>query len=189
MMNPEVLLSEQQIQQKVAEMGAAISRVFGQRLVHLVGLLDNGFMFMADLARHLTCPVVCQFVKLETHDVMEDGRERRLLVYTPNLDVQGQDLLLVDCVLQTGVTLDHLMQQFRAKGASSVRTAVLIDKKDERRVALEPDFAGFQMQGRFLVGYGMGHQELYRNLPYVGAQAVSSNEKTPAATAAGEAKD
>ncbi len=186
---PEVLLSEQQIQQKVAEMGAAISQTYGQRTLHVIGLLDNGFMFMADLARRLTCPTICQFVKLEAHDVTEDGRERRLIIYTPHLDVRGQDLLLVDCVLHTGITLDHLIQQFRAKGASSIRIAVLIDKNDERRVELHPDFFGFQLQGHYLVGYGLGHQELYRNLPYVGIPAIRAADRAPAATAAGEAKD
>lgn len=185
---PQVLLSEQQIQEKVAEMGAAISRHYGDRPVHVVGLLDNGFMFHADLVRRLTCPVICQFVKLETRDVTEDGHERRLVIYTPKLEVRGKDILLVDCVLHTAVTLDHLIQQFVAKGARSVKTAVLIDKNDERRVPLDPDFCGFQLQGKFLVGYGLGHQELLRNLPYVGTAAAAA-EQAPVATAAGERKD
>ena len=189
MAKPEVLLSEEQIQQKVAEMGAAISQFYGQKKVHVVGLLDNGFIFMADLARRLTCPAVCQFVKMETHDVTEGGHERRLVVYTPHLEVRNQDLLLVDCVLHTGVTLDHLIQQFRAKGAASIRTAVLIDKNDERHVELAPDFAGFQLHGRFLVGYGLGYEELYRNLPYVGTYGAGPAGKSPAATAAGDGKD
>lgn len=172
----DVILSEAQIQQKVAEMAAAISKVYGQRTLHVIGLLDNGFMFMADLARRLTCPVVCQFVKLETHDVMENGHERRQVIYTPRLEPRGKDLLLVDCLLHTGVTLEHLMQQFVAKGARSIKIAVLVDKTDERRVPLEPDFFGFQMQAEYMVGYGLGHDELYRNLPYIGRFAVSGAE-------------
>ena len=183
----EVLLSEEQIQKKVAEVAEAISQAYGQQTVHVICLLENGFLFMADLVRRLSCPVVCQFVKVEMRDVMESGHERRLVVYTPGLEVQGQHLLLVDCVLHTGVTLDHLIQQFLAKGAASVRTAVLVDKTDERRVALDPDFAGFQMQGRFLVGYGMGHGEHYRNLPYVGTLSKEKTEESPAVSAAGKA--
>jgi hypoxanthine phosphoribosyltransferase len=187
MSSPEILLSEEQIQQKVAELAAAVVRHYGNpaQPVHIVCLLDNGFMFMADLIRRLPFPVICQFVKLETRDVTEDGHERRLVIYTPHIDVRGKDLLLVDCVLHTAITLDHLIQQFVAKGARSVKTAVLIDKTDERRVALDPDFAGFQLQGRFLVGYGLGHQEQYRNLPYVGSLAGAMTQ-APATAAAGE---
>ena len=181
----EVLLSEEQIQQKVSELAATISQTYGQRTVHVVALLENGFMFMPDLVRQLTCPVVCQFVKVEMTDVVEQGHERRVVVHTPKLEVRGQDLLLADCVLHTGITLDHLVQQFLAKGAASVKTAVLVDKIDERRVALEPDFAGFQMQGRFLVGYGMGHREQYRNLPYVGTLTKEEAKESSAVSAAG----
>ena len=184
----EVLLTEQQIQQKVAEIAAAISAAYGERTLHVICLLDNGFMFTADLSRRLTCPVICQFVRLETHDVVEDGHERRLVVYTTQLQVRGEHLLLVDSVLHTGVTLDHLIQQFRAKGAASVKTAVLVDKTDERRVALDPDFSGFQMRGRFLVGYGMGYGLLYRNLPYVGAVEAPA-EQSSTVSAASEGKD
>ena len=182
----EVLLSEEQIQQKVSEMAAAISQAYGQRTVHVVALLENGFLFMADLVRRLTCPVVCQFVKVEMSDVMEHGHERRVVVHTPKLEVQGQDLLLADSVLHTGITLDHLVQQFLAKGAASVKTAVLVDKIDERRVALDPDFSGFQMQGRFLVGYGMGYREQYRNLPYVGTLTGDEAKESSAVSSAGK---
>lgn len=172
----EVLLSEDQIQEKVAGMAEAISRAYGQRTVHLVGLLENSFIFMADLVRKLTCPVACHFTKLEMKDVVENGHERRLIAYTPPVEVTGRDILVVDCVLQTGVTHDHLMQQFVTKGASSVKLAVLIDKSDERHVSLQPDFYGFQLQGHFLVGYGMGFRDQYRNLSYVGTLKRSAEE-------------
>lgn len=179
----EVVLSEEQIQQKVAEMAAAISKAYGQRTLHVVCLLENAFLFMADLVRRLTCPVVCRFVKLEIKDVVEDGHERRVVVYTPRIEVKGRDLLLVDCVLHTGITLEHLIQQFHAKGAASVKIAVLLDKTDERRVPLEPDYSGFKNQSGFLIGYGMGHCDLYRNLPYVG---TLKEEASPAVSGAGE---
>jgi hypoxanthine phosphoribosyltransferase len=164
---PEVVLSEEQIRKRVAELGVEISAQASGPL-HVIAVLDNGFMFMSDLIRHLACPVVCLFIKMETHDLVEDGHERRHILYTPMVDIRGKDVLLVDAVLHTGITLDHLIQQFLAKGAGRVRTAVLIDKPEDRRVDYQPNFWGFQVQGRFLVGYGLGYQETYRNLPYVG---------------------
>lgn len=170
---PAVLLSEEQIRQKVAELGRQIAAIEPGRVLHMVAVLDNGFMFMCDLVRHLDRPVACHFVKMETRDTVEDGHERRHVLYTPSLEVEGKDIVLVDAILHTGITLDHLIQQFLAKKAHSVRTAVLIDKPEERRLNMEPDFWGFRVQGRFLVGYGLGHQDLYRNLPYVGELATS----------------
>lgn len=168
----EILLTKEQIQQKVGEMAAAISQMYAGRDLHLVGVLDNAFMFVADLVRGITCPVRCSLVRAEMRDVIEAGHERRLIAYTPSLDVKGQDVLLVDCVLQTGVTQEHLIEQFRAKGAASVRSAALIDKSDERRVPLEADFVGFKVQAPFLVGYGMGDGTRHRNLPYVATVKV-----------------
>lgn len=180
----EILLSEQQIQQKVSELATAISQIYGQRTVHVVGLLDNAFIFTADLVRRLTCPVMCSLVRVEMRDVVENGYDRRLIAHTPILEVKGQDVLVVNCVLHTGVTQEHLIQQFLAKGAASVRSAVLINKCDERRVPLQPDFAGFEVQARFLVGYGMGEGDLYRNLPYIGKMAAGPAREPQAVPAA-----
>lgn len=166
--SPEVLLTEEQIREKVAEMAGKISAANKGRPLHVVAILENGFMFMGDLVRRMSGPVVCQFVKMETVDRVENGKERRDIIYTPSLDVEGKDILLVDAILQTGITLDHLVQQFLVKKARSVKTAVLIDRPEERRVDMEPDFWGFRLAGRFLVGYGLGYRDLYRNLPYVG---------------------
>ena len=162
-----VVLTEEQIRTKVAELGAQISADAKGRTQNVVAVLDNGFMMMADLVRHLSCPVVCQFVKLETRDTVEDGHERREIFYTPLGEIKDQDFLLVDAVLHTGITLEHLVNQLQSKGARAVKTAVLIDKPEERRVSLQADYWGFQIKGHYLVGYGLGHQELYRNLPHV----------------------
>jgi len=163
----QVLLSEEQIRKRVAEMAAQISADAGDHTLMVVAVLDNGFVFMSDLVRRMTCPVICQFVTMETRDTIEDGHQRRNVVYTPLVDLAGKDVLLVDAILQTGVTLEHLVQQLLAKGARSVKTAVLIDKPEERRVAMKPDYSGFAIEGKFLVGYGLGHRNLCRNLPYV----------------------
>jgi len=172
----EILLTEEQIQQRVGEMGAAISQAYAGRQLHLVGLLDNAFMFVADLIRRISCPVSCSLVYVDIRDVVENGNERRLISHHPSVDVSGRDVLLVDCILHTGVTQEHLIQQFLVKGAASVSTAVLIDKSSERRVPLEPEFVGFKVDAPFLVGYGMGAGNRYRNLPYVARMAPKAAE-------------
>jgi len=172
---PDVLLTEEQIRNRVKEMGAQVSQSRGDadgRPLHVIAVLDNGFMLMCDLVRAITVPVICQFLKLEARDMMEDGHPRRQILHTPLSGIEGNDFLLVDAVLHTGLTLDYLVQQFHRKGARSVRTAVLIDKPEERRVDLKPDYWAFRVSGRYLVGYGLGHNELLRNLPYVGNLAA-----------------
>jgi hypoxanthine phosphoribosyltransferase len=164
----QVVLTEQQIQEKVAEMATAISAAYTDRTLCVVGLLDNAFIFTADLVRRLSCPATCHFTKFEIRDVMEGTYERRQIDYALPVDVGGQHVLLVECILQTGVTLDHLIQRLIAHGAKSVRTVLLIDKVADRRVPVETDFVGFRIEDtRYLVGYGMGYRNLYRNLPYV----------------------
>jgi hypoxanthine phosphoribosyltransferase len=171
MSSPDVLLTEEQIRNRVKEMGAQVSQARADadgRPLFVTAVLDNGFMLMCDLVRNITAPVICQFLKLEARDMMEDGHHRRQILHTPLAGIEGNDFLLVDAVLHTGLTLDYLVQQFYRKGARSVKTAVLIDKPEERRVDLKPDYWAFRVSGRYLVGYGLGHNELLRNLPYVG---------------------
>lgn len=172
MPSPDVLLTEDQIRHRVKEMGAQVSQLAQSenngRPLFVTAVLDNGFMFMCDLVRNLTVPVVCQFLKLEARDMIEQGHPRRQILHTPLTGIEGNDFLLVDAVLHTGLTMDYLVQQFIRKGARSVKTAVLIDKPEERRVDLKPDFWGFRVSGRYLVGYGLSHNDLYRNLPFVG---------------------
>lgn len=167
----DVVLSTEQIQSRVREIAVQISQQLSGELegrpLHVAAVLDNGFMFMSDLVRHMTVPLICQFVRLETRDLVEGGHERRVIHQPPVPNTEGSDFLLVDAVLHTGMTMDYMIQQLNLKGARSVRSAVLIDKPEERRMDLKPDFWAFRVSGRFLVGYGLGHGDLYRNLPYV----------------------
>ena len=172
----DVVLSTEQIQNRVREMALQISQQLSGELdgrpLYVAAMLDNGFMFMSDLVRHLTIPVICLFMKLESRDLVEGGHERRQILHTPIVGIEGCDLLLVDAVLHTGLTLDYLVQQLQRRGARSVRTAVLIDKPEERRVDLKPDYWAFRVSGRYLVGYGLGCRDLHRNLPYVANMAA-----------------
>jgi hypoxanthine phosphoribosyltransferase len=173
---PQVLLDEEKIRQRIAELAVKISADAGEEPLLVMCVLDNGFVFMSDLVRKLTCPVICEFVQMETRDtVAADGKDRREILYTPVADIKGKQILLVDAVLHTGVTLEHLMNQLLVKGAKSVKVAVLIDKPGERVVDMKPDYFGFEMQGKFLVGYGLGHRDLGRNLPYVADLGSAAN--------------
>ena len=149
-------------------MAEEISREYGNEVVHAIGILEGGFIFLADLVRRLSCPVVCHFLKMETADSVEAGHQpRRNILYGPVGDINGQNILLVDMLVDSGITLDHLVQQMLLHKPKTLRTAALVDRQDRRRVDFRLDYAGFQWTGNHLVGYGLEKGGRYRNLPYV----------------------
>jgi len=164
----KVVFSEEQIRARVRAMAEDISRDHGNEVVHVVGILENGFIFLSDLIRVLRCPVVCHFMVMEAVESTEPGHQtRRNIAYGPIGEIAGKNILLVDAVVDSGITLDHLIQLLLSHDPKSLRTAVLVDRADRRRVDCRLDYAGFQWTGHRLVGYGLEKDGLYRNLPYV----------------------
>lgn len=163
----KTVFSAKQIEKRVQALAEQINRDYRGRTVHVVGVLENCFLFMADLVRALKIPVVCHFIRAEIHDTSTGGVALREIMYTPPVDAAGKDILLVEGILQSGVTLDHLYRYILGQNANSVRTATLIEKTDERKVDVATDYVGFKTTAGFLVGYGLGYREKYRNLPRV----------------------
>lgn len=165
---PRILLSADQIKKRVQEMAHRIAADFEGKTIYVVGVMENGFVFMADLVRELNVPVVCQFVKGE---YKESNPATMEIFYSPEIDVHGQDVLLVEALIQSGVTSEFLMRNLVGRGAKSVKLAVLLDKQTSRRVSLQPDYFGFLVTDSFVVGYGLGAPHLGRNLPYIAAKS------------------
>ncbi|HLK52008.1 MAG TPA: phosphoribosyltransferase family protein [Candidatus Angelobacter sp.] len=165
---PRVVLSAEQIRKRVQELGRQISNDFRGKTVHVVGVMENGFVFMADLVRELDLNVVCQFVKAESKESDSNTTE---IFFSPELDVSGQHVLLVEALVQSGITSEFLIRNLEGRGAASVKLAVLLDKQSARRVSLQPDYFGFLMNESFVVGYGLGERHLGRNLPYIAGRA------------------
>ncbi len=162
-----IVIPAEQIQKRVREMGRQISDDYQGRSIHLLALLENGFIFMADLVRALGVPVICQFIKPRYHD---SGRVLEIF-FSHEPDIRGQHLLVLEGLVHSGVTAEFLMNDLRARGAASVKLATLLDRQSARRVQLQPDYFGFLVDEAFLVGYGLGSPEQTdRNLPYVGAR-------------------
>lgn len=163
----KVIVSEQDIRKRVRELARQINKDYAGKTLHAVGILENCFVFMADLVRALTIPVVCSFVRSQMQDTDTGSVAMREITYIPYIAAAGKDVLLIEGVLQSGITLDHLCQTLLVQQPASLKTATLLDKVDERRVDVPVDYSGFQLSGRFLVGYGLGYQQQYRNLPYL----------------------
>jgi hypoxanthine phosphoribosyltransferase len=163
----KMLFSQQDIRGRVREIAKQIDKDYAGKTLHVVGVLEDCFMFMPDLVRALTIPVVCSFVRSQVRDSDTGGVAMREIMYIPRVEATGEDILLVHGILQSGITHDHLCRTLAAQQPASVRTAVLLDKTEERKVDVTVDYAGFKLSGGFLVGYGLGYLEQYRNLPYL----------------------
>jgi hypoxanthine phosphoribosyltransferase len=156
---------------RVAHLGQSISRDFEGHTVDVVVVLESAFVFGADLIRCITCPVVCHFVRGDVRDVRESGFDRREVFFAHAPHLKGRHILLVDAVLQTGVTQDFLYQRLMEFGAKSLRLAVLIDKPGDRHVDLKPDYFGFAVASNYLAGYGLaGSHGQFRNLSFIGVR-------------------
>ena len=164
----KILVSAEQIQKRVQELARKISQDYAGRKVTIVCVLENGFIFAADLVRHLEIPVVCRFVRPEMKEI-PGSIPTREIYFAPDVPVSGEDVLVVEAILQSGQTSEFLIRNMMGRGAASVKLVTLLDKQKARRVALQPDYFGFVLDESFVVGYGMGAPDLGRNLPYIAA--------------------
>ena len=166
------VISAEQIQKRVREMGRQISDDYRGQAIHLLALLENGFIFMADLVRALEGPVICQFIKPRYKVQGADGSGGGVLeiFFSHEPDIRGHHVLVLEGLVHSGITTEFLMSDLRARGAASVKLATLLDRQSARRVQLQPDYFGFLVDDAFLVGYGLGSPEqTNRNLPFLGA--------------------
>jgi len=161
------LISEAQIEGRVAALAREIEQDYAGRDLVIVGLLNGAVIFLADLVRQMTLPLRLDFMGVSSYG---SGTEPGRLVFTKELklDVEGRDVLLVDDILDTGRTLKKVCAKIRKLGARSLKICALLDKRSRREEAIEADYTGFEIPDLFVVGYGLDFAESYRNLPFVG---------------------
>ena len=164
----QVLLTEEQIRNKVNELGARISRDYSGKNLLMVSVLKGSVVFMADLMRAITIQARIDFMSVSSYGsgVKTSGVVK--IIKDLDINLAGYDLLIVEDILDSGLTLKYLTDILRQRGPKSVRIATLLDKPERRKVDLVPDYCGFTVPDEFVVGYGLDFNEKYRNLPYVG---------------------
>ncbi|MFY9950884.1 MAG: phosphoribosyltransferase family protein [Candidatus Sulfotelmatobacter sp.] len=169
------VIASEQIQKRVKELGRHISDDYRGQTIQALAVLENAFMFMADLVRALDVPVICQFIKPKySKQAGKQAGEIVEIFFSHEPDIRGQHILLVEGLVHSGVTSEFLMNDLRARGAASVKLVTLLDRQSARRVALQPDYFGFLVDEAFLIGYGLGAAEqTNRNIPYLAATPVA----------------
>jgi hypoxanthine phosphoribosyltransferase len=164
----EILFTEEMIQQKIRELGAAISNDYKGKTPLFVCILKGAVMFMADLAKRVDIPMEMDFMAISSygHSTKSSGVVRIL----KDLDkgVEGRDVIIVEDIIDSGLTLSYLRNMLLQRNAKSIKIVTLFDKPSGRTVDIQPDYFGFEVPNQFIVGYGLDYADLYRNLPYVG---------------------
>ncbi len=164
----EVLISEQEIQARVAEIGAAISRDYVGREPVLLGVLKGVLFFMADLARQITIPIDMDFISISSYSPRERDQGYVRLIKDTDIPLTGRHVLFVEDVIDTGLTLSYLLRNLRTREPASLEVCVLFNKPAHRLINIPLKYKGFDLPDRFVAGYGLDYHEKYRNLPFVG---------------------
>ena len=164
-----VLVSEEQLKAKVAELGAQISRDYAGKNLVLVSILKGSVVFMADLMRAVSIPCNIDFMVVSSYggsNTITSGLVK--IIKDLDGDLSGKDVLIVEDILDTGVTLSNLVPMLKMRNPNSVKICTILDKPSRRKANIQPDYEDFQVPDEFVVGYGLDYDEKYRNLPYVG---------------------
>lgn len=163
-----VLISSEQLQARVAEMGQAISEDYRGKDLLLVCVLKGGFMFLADLMRHITIPHEIDFMATASYGRSTESSGIVRILKDLNTSIEERDVLVVEDIVDTGLTLQYLLRLLRDRNPTSLRVCCLLDKRARRTVEIPLDYLGFTVPNEFVVGYGLDYGGLYRNLPFVG---------------------
>jgi hypoxanthine phosphoribosyltransferase len=163
-----VLISEEELRAKVTELGQAITRDYAGSELTLVGVLKGSFLFMADLCRHIELPLTCDFLGLSSYH----GRTRTsgVIRITSDLNqpVEGRHVLVVEDIVDTGLTMEYLLENLRTRLPKSLKVCSLLHKPERKQVETPIDYLGFTVPNEFVVGYGLDYMGRYRNLRFVG---------------------
>jgi hypoxanthine phosphoribosyltransferase len=167
--NPEleVLITSEELQARIREIGVQITKDYTGRRPELICVLKGAMVFMSDLMRSIDLPVIIDFIAVSSYGKGMNTSGEVKIVKDLDEPLEGRDILLVEDILDTGLTLNYLMRSFRSRGATSVRIVTLLNKPDRRLAEVDVAYQGFEIPDKFVVGYGLDFGERYRNLPYI----------------------
>lgn len=166
--NLRVMISAEQIQARIQEMAAEIRRDFEGRDLMVVGVLKGSFLFMADLVRAIDLPLRCDFLGLSSYGSATESSGVVAITKDLSEPVEGRHVLVIEDIIDTGLTMAYLLDNLATRRPASVKIVSLLSKPARRRVEVDIDYLGFTIEDRFVIGYGLDYNGLYRNLPYIG---------------------
>jgi hypoxanthine phosphoribosyltransferase len=165
----DTLVSAEELQRRVAELGAQISEDYAGRDLFMVGVLKGAVLFLADLMRSITIPCEIDFMAVSSYGSQTDSSGVVRILKDLDTSIGGRHVLIVEDIIDSGLTLHYLMRSLNARNPASLEVCALLTKPERLRVDLSPRYVGFEIPNRFAVGYGLDHAQHYRNLEYVAA--------------------
>ena len=172
----EILIERDALQERVAALGREVSADYANRDLLLIGVLKGAVFFMADLMRHISVPCEVDFMAISSYGASTDSSGVVRILKDLDINIEGRDVLVVEDIIDSGLTLSYLMRSLEAREPASLEICALLTKPDRREMDVPVRYIGFEIPDRFVIGYGLDFAERYRNLPYV---AVLSAELIP----------
>lgn len=164
----KILITEKELQQKVREIGKKLTKEYEGRFPLIIGVLKGALPFMADVTRQMDTHVEIDFMDVSSYGSGTVTSGEVKIIKDLDTSVEGRDVIILEDIIDSGITLNYLVSLIKHRGANSVKIVTLLDKPSGRRVDLVPDIVGFTVPDAFVVGYGLDYSEKYRNLPYIG---------------------
>ncbi len=171
------LLSEESIQNRVREIADSLNRDYAGRTVDALCVLKGSMFFAADLFRNLTVPVRVHFMQVSSYGSSTESSGTVNLYFSSAFEVEDCDVLLVEDILDTGITMNYLLERLRARNPRTMKTCVLLDKPARRKLDIKADYVGFEIQDHFVVGYGLDYNELGRNMRHIAIIDPAAHEE------------
>ena len=173
-----VLLSQEELKNKVEEIGRNISRDYSGKNPLILSVLKGSFIFMSDLVRAVDIPCTVDFMSVSSYGAGTKTTGAVKIIKDLDIDISGRDIIIVEDILDSGVTLSYIMGLMEAKNAASISICTLLDKPSRRKVPVKVSYSGFEIPDEFVVGYGLDYAEKYRNLPFIGILKPEVYQKT-----------
>ncbi len=164
----EVLITEEALRARIADLGRTLSRDYAGRSLLLVGILKGAVVFMVDLVRTLELPIEMDFMAISSYGNSTESSGVVRILKDLEEPIEGRDVLIVEDIIDSGLTLQYLLESLQRRNPGSLRVCALLDKQKSRAKVLAADYIGFTIPDQFVVGYGLDYAQRYRNLPYVG---------------------
>ena len=166
-MREEVLFTREEISQRVRELGEEITRDYDGKEILVISLLKGAFVFTADLVREINLPVEIDFLTTSSYGHGQESSGNVKFITDLTVEVKGKDVLIVDDIMDSGITMNEVKEYILSKNPNSVKVCTMLDKPSRRTVELTPDYVGYEIPDVFIVGYGLNYEQYYRNTPYI----------------------
>ena len=164
----DVMIEEAAVNARIKELGEEISRDYAGKTVYLICILKGSVYFTCELAKRITVPVVMDFMQCSSYGAATKSSGVVKLSKDLDMAITGRDVIIIEDIIDSGRTLSHLKNLLGQRGPASLKICTLLDKPDRRGVDVDVEYTGFQIEDKFVVGYGLDYDQLYRNLPYIG---------------------